>query len=296
MGQTGYRVQLLAPAHAGTLVSEVPTLEDPELHDHYLSSLQCLRAQAYLEDGAIEPWQIDNRGRFWMDGDEESWHFLLVNDANRAIACLRLLLHENTISFDQLRLTRSHLANDPVWGAKLRTAVEADLVEARQQNIGYAELGGWAIDADYRCTKAALETLLASYAWGQIVGDCLSSCTATVRHRSAMILRRLGGKSLTANGEIIPSYHDPHYGCQMEILRFDSRDIDNRFVRLVRETRQQLESSTVIRTCSSPVAELKEQLSIRRSLLALGEATRQRTRTVRQEDFAPAPERTRTPS
>ncbi len=166
-------------------------------------------------------------------------------------------MHANTVSFDQLRLTHSHLAKDPVWGAKLRAAVEADLDEARRQNIGYAELGGWAIDADYRCTKAALETLVASYAWGQMVGDCLSSCTATIRHRSAMILRRLGGKSLAVNGEIIPAYNDPHYGCQMEILRFDSREIDSRFVKLVEETREQLEASTVIRPCATPVDELE---------------------------------------
>jgi hypothetical protein len=228
-----------------------------------------------------------------MEGDEESWHFLLVNEDDQVIACLRLLLHANTVSFDKLRLTHSHLANDLVWGDKLRAAVEADLAEARRQNIGYAELGGWAINADYRCTKAALQTLVASYAWGQMVGDCLSSCTATIRHRSAMILRRLGGQSLAVNGEIIPSYNDPHYGCQMEILRFDSREIDSRFIKLVEETRQQLEASTVIRPSAAQVDELKEQLSISQSLLALGEATRWNTRPVKQGDFAAAPERTR---
>ena len=293
MGQTGYRVQLLAPAHAGALTPHVSTQEDAGLHNHYLCSLQRLRGQAYLEDGAIEPWELDGSGRFRMEGDEESWHFLLVNEDERVIACLRLLLHANTISFDQLRLTHSYLAKDPVWSGKLRASVEADLAEARRQNIGYAELGGWAIDADYRCTKAALQTLVASYAWGQMVGHCLSSCTATIRHRSAMILRRLGGKSLTINGEIIPTYNDPHYGCQMEILRFDSREIDSRFVNLVEETREQLEASIVIRPCATPFDELQEQLSMNRSLLALGEATRRNTRPVRQGDFIAAPERTR---
>ncbi len=91
MGQTGYRVQLLAPAHAGALTPRVSTQENADLHSHYLSSLQRLRAQAYLEDGAIEPWQVDGSGRFRMEGDEESWHFLLVNEDDQVIACLRLL-------------------------------------------------------------------------------------------------------------------------------------------------------------------------------------------------------------
>ncbi len=275
MGQTGYRVQLLAPAQAGPLVSNASISADAELHLHYLSSLQRLRAQAYLEDGAIEPWQIDGNGRFWMDGDEESWHFLLVDEQENAVACLRLFLHENTVSVDRLRLMHSSIAKDPVWGAKLRVAVEEELAEARRAKIGYAELGGWAIAAGYRCTKAAVETLLASYAWGQMVGGCISSCTATIRHRSATILRRIGGKSLCANSETIPPYSDPQYGCLMEILRFDSREVDTRFVKLVEETRRKLEVSTVIRPGLSGAEEITEQMSVGNSLLALGAATRQ---------------------
>jgi len=289
MGQTGYRVQLLAPAEAGRVVSNASISADGELHQHYLSSLQRLRAQVYLEDGAIHPWQLDHYGRFWMDGDEKSWHFLLVNAQERAVACLRLFLHENTVSFDQLRLTHSSVAKDPVWGTKLRVAVEKELVEARRANIGYAELGGWAIDPEYRCTKAALETLIASYAWGQMIGNCLSSCTATVRHRSATILRRIGGESLIANGEAIPPYIDPQYGCLMEILRFDSRDINARFAKLVEETRQKLEACTVIRPGLSGAEELAEQLSVGRSLLALGSATRKSIQSLDEAGIRPDP-------
>ena len=290
MGQTGYRVQLLAPAEAGRLVSSTSIASDAELHRHYLSSLQRLRAQAYLDDGAIQPWQVDQNGRFWMDGDEESWHFLLVDEEERAVACLRLFLHENTVPFEQLRLNHCSLAKDPVWSVKLRAAVEEDLAEARRANIGYAELGGWAIAAEYRCTKAALETLVASYAWGQMIGNCLSSCTATSRHRSATILRRIGGKSLSANGEVIPPYSDPQYGCLMEILRFDSRDIDTRFAKLVEETRSKLEASTVVRPGVSATEELTEQLSVGQSLLALGAATRQRAYCINGVQVRPASE------
>lgn len=291
MGQTGYRVQLLAPAQAGRLVSDASISADAEFHGHYLSSLQRLRAQTYLEDGAIERCQVDQNGCFRMDGDDESWHFLLVNDQEDVIACLRLFLHENTISFDQLRLTHSAIAKDPLWSTKLRRAVEQELYAARQADIGYAELGGWAIASEYRSTKAALETLLASYAWGQMIGDCLSSCTATVRHRSAAILRRIGGQSLSIDGEVIPPYADPQYGCMMEILRFDSREIDSRFSKLVAETRQKLEASVIIRPGLSTAEELSEEISVRQSLVALGAATRKRAHSFDNSPVLPDSER-----
>jgi hypothetical protein len=274
MGHNGYRVQLLAPAKAGRLVSGTVISDDADLYRHLLSSLQRLRADSYLEDGAIEPWQIDDQGRFSMEGDESSWHFLLMDGQDEPIACLRLLLHSNTVRFEQLRLTHASIANDPFWSVKLRAAVEADLAEARRAGIGYAELGGWAIAADHRCTKAALETLLASYAWGQMIGGCLSSCTATVRHRSAMILRRIGGQSLSFDGEVIPAYTDPQYGCLMEVLRFDSRVVDSRFAQLVGQMRERLESSIVIREARSVSEEVSAEFSFGQSLLALGAATR----------------------
>lgn len=274
MGQHGYRVQLLAPAKAGRAVASTVISEDTELYRHYLSALQRLRGHSYLEDGAIEPWQIDDQGRFWMDGDEASWHFLLIDGQDEPIACLRLLLHSNTVRFEQLRLTHSSIASDPLWSVKLRAAVEADLAEARRAGMGYAELGGWAIAAEHRCTKAALETLLASYAWGQMIGGCLSSCTATVRHRSAMILRRIGGQSLSFDGEVIPPYTDPQYGCLMEVLRFDSRVVDGRFAQLVRQMRDKLEASTVIRAGRSAAEEVSDEFFFGQSLLALDAATR----------------------
>ena len=47
--------------------------------------------------------------------------------------------------------------------------------------------------------------------------------TATFRHSSAPILRRIGLSSLVAGGEELPPYYDPNYGCRMEVLQFDSR-------------------------------------------------------------------------
>jgi hypothetical protein len=37
------------------------------------------------------------------------------------------------------------------------------------------------------------------------------------------MLRRIGLESLCADGAELPPYYDEQYGCQMEVLRFDSR-------------------------------------------------------------------------
>jgi hypothetical protein len=58
---------------------------------------------------------------------------------------------------------------------------------------------------------------------GRIAGGALGITTATVRHSSSTILRRLGGSHLAAAGQTVPAYFDPRYNCEMELLRFDSR-------------------------------------------------------------------------
>jgi hypothetical protein len=64
---------------------------------------------------------------------------------------------------------------------------------------------------------------LAAYSLGRIFGGALGITTATVRHSSSTILRRLGGSHLEVDGSRVPPYYDPQYKCEMELLKFDSR-------------------------------------------------------------------------
>lgn len=160
-------------------------------------------------------------GRYSIERDEECWHFLLIDDRDEVAACVRHLLHPNTITFCDLLLRRSALAQDPVWGKRLRAAVGADLDEARAHQLWYAELGGWALAKEYRGTTAALKILLASYAWGRLMGGCHCSCTATKKNNSASLLRRIGGVSLKTDSIELPPYEEPLYGSTMEMSRFD---------------------------------------------------------------------------
>lgn len=239
-----YRFQLLAPlgADADSFGRSVP---DEQLYSHYLSGMQRLRARAYLKDGAIQPWEVDDDGRFPMPGDRRSWHFLLTADTE-VVGCARYLVHPSTVAFEQLRIAHSALAQHPEWRERVRYAVEADLRRAREQNFGYVEIGGWALAEEWRGTTAALEILVASYALAHLWGGSLGACMATVRHSSSSILRRIGGSSFHFAGEPLPAYEDPQYGCQMELLRFDSRTPAERFTPLINQLKRKLRNSVAI--------------------------------------------------
>jgi len=246
MGQN-YRFQLLAPPHARNGSAFGRTKSNDQAYRRYLASAQKLRGNVYLKDGAIQPWELDDEGRFHMRGDEQSWHFLLIDDSDEVIGCARYLVHANTVSYEKLRICHSALAKDPQWRDKVRLAVEEDLRLARTEDFSYVEIGGWALSEEWRNTKAALEILVASYALAHLWGGCVGSCTATVRHGSSSILRRIGGSSLYAAGQPLPPYEDPQYGCFMELLRFDSRSPAQRFLPLINQLRSKLSGATAIR-------------------------------------------------
>jgi hypothetical protein len=75
---------------------------------------------------------------------------------------------------------------------------------------------------EWRRTTQAATTALSTYALAETLGGCIGITTATVRHCSSRILRKLGGRSLECGDQLLPSYFDAQYGCEMELLRFDS--------------------------------------------------------------------------
>lgn len=243
---SNYRFQLLAPAHALSDAAFGRSKSNEQLYRQHLASMQTLRGRVYLSDGAIQPCELDEQGRFHMRGDEQNWHFLLLDDQEQTIGCARYLVHPNTVPFENLRVSHSPLVRDRTWGEKLREAVEADLQRAREENLSYVEIGGWALCERWRGTRAALEILVASFALGQLWGGSLGSCMATVRHQSSSILRRIGGCSFHAAGEAIPAYEDPCYGCTMELLRFDSRSPAKRFLPIINQLKTKVANTPAV--------------------------------------------------
>ena len=158
---------------------------------------------------------------------------LFLNGAGRVSACMWYRDLGLTPSIDEMRVSSTPLAEVDDWRGKLTRAVEHELARARRLGLAFSEIGGWAVAAESRCTSEGLLLALGAYSLAQLLGGALGMTTATVRHASSSILRRLGGSSLEADGEPIPSYYDPKYRCVMELLRFDSRQPNTKYARIV---------------------------------------------------------------
>jgi hypothetical protein len=196
---------------------------DLRRHDSLVAEMQRFRGRVYCEDGAIQRSDLKADGRHKLAVDERSWHVLSVDRDGRVCACLRYLDESQAAGFDDLWIRHAALTQLPRLGEKFRGAVESGLRTARRIGMGFGEVGGWAVAQAHRCTMEPLRIILATYGLLRLLGGVLGVATATFRHDSAPILRRIGLKSLVAGGEELPPYYDPHYGCQMEVLQFDSR-------------------------------------------------------------------------
>ncbi|HUK35188.1 MAG TPA: hypothetical protein VLV86_14820 [Vicinamibacterales bacterium] len=204
---------------------------DSRRYNAVLGDLQRLRGSVYVDDGAISLADLTDDGRHDTAEDHKSWHLVMVDERRSIRGCIWYLEHSEP-RFEELRVSRSPLAQDPRQAAQLRSAVEREIASARREGIGYAEVGGWAVSKDSQMTDCLL-LILGTYALSQILGGAYVLATATVRHSSAAILRRLGGSPISGEGSDIASYFDPHYGCEMELLRFDTRYPARKFVGLV---------------------------------------------------------------
>jgi len=194
---------------------------DRTYHDALLGSAQRLRAAAYIENGAVGPEQLTCDGRFVQEFDRDAWHLVTVEADGRVSACARYALHENTVRFTELGVSRSALAQSEVWGHKLRAAVEEELHTARRRSFRYAEVGGWAIETALRCTTEAVRMMLAFYALSEWFGGVLGIGTAK-RLCSAPVLKRIGGWPMSYAGCDLPAYYEPQYRDELEVIRFDS--------------------------------------------------------------------------
>jgi hypothetical protein len=205
-----------------------------------------MRGSVYLEDGAVSRQQLSADGLHQTAEDDRSWHLLFVNAEHRVTACIWYLQHAFDASFDDLRVRHSPLAWMTEWRDKLWHAVESELAEARAAGLRYAEIGGWAVTKENRGSADGVLLALAAFSLGRILGGALGMTTATVRHSSSTILRRLGGTHLRSGLTEIPPYFDPKYGCDIELLRFDSRQPSPRYAGVIDALRQHMPHVSVV--------------------------------------------------
>jgi hypothetical protein len=239
------RFVLLAPDRRFTN-SFTKSSVDPSLHQRLLTDAQKLRGRIYLEDGAIHAARLSADGRHVQSVDQNSWHLLTLDEQGRVAACTRYLSHANTVSFSELTVSSSGMAQSEDWGRAFRSAIEAELRVARKRQCSYVEMGGWVISEALRCTTEAVRMVLTSYGLARMLGGALGISTVTTRHGSSSVLRRIGGGSLWSRGAELPPYFDPQYNCEMEILRFDSERPSPRYGTWIDDCRSYLETAPVI--------------------------------------------------
>jgi len=245
---------LLAPPMSRAPVNFDCVHTDSLRHGFLLAEAQRLRGNIYLRDGAISPHHLSSDGRLVHSHDETSWQLLVMNNEGKVSGCARYSPQDHDLQFSQLGIARSALARSRNWGHRLRQAVEAKRAEARKRGFGYAELGGWALLEENRHRGAALRISLNVYGLMKLLGGALATTTATFRHRSSTILRKMGGYGLLNGGEELPSYYDPQYECEMEILGFDSDRPNPKYHGWIQECHRRLKGLTVV--CSGlPPAE-----------------------------------------
>jgi hypothetical protein len=236
---------LLAPPRARVPASFTSVLHDPRQHASLLRQAQMLRGSVYLEDGAIDRPHLVN-GRHIVNSDAKSWHLLVMDEAQQVCGCTRYHHHPASVEFSGLTAAESSLASCSEWGHRVRSAVEDELALSRSLDLPFVEIGGWALAHEIRGSVEALRMVLAAYAFFRTLGGAVGLATATVRHSSASILRRIGGRPLQHKGVTVPSYQDPQYSCSMEMLRFYSWAPNPRYDCWIREIGTEIRSIPVI--------------------------------------------------
>lgn len=246
---SGYRRQFafLAPSDSNDSAFHNVAVS-PSRHHELLGEAQRLRGRAYTDLGALDRSQLLEDGRHIHPADDQSWHLLTLDESGRVAACLRYLAHPGDVSFSRLTISHSTLAKSATWGPKLRIAVEEELKEARHRGCSYVEMGGWAITESLRCTTEALRMIVTAYALAQQSGGALGITNANLRSCSASILRRIGGRKLTAEGVELPSYSETEYNSiELEILGFDSLAPNPRYKKWMKECQSNVRDVPVIR-------------------------------------------------
>lgn len=234
------RLVLLAPVGAAAPSGFRNVSADSYRRLRLLSSTQRLRGSVYVADGAISVSQLTADGRHEQESDSSAWHVLSVDSDGQVQGCARYRPYDATATFSQLQARNAAIGKSPEWALAFRMAIAAEMRRARENALAFVEVGGWALSPQTRCCTDALKTALATFALSRLLGGCVGITTATTRHSSSSILRRIGGRSLSVGEVELPKFYDPQYGCDMEILRFEASQTNQKYEPIVRELMAEL--------------------------------------------------------
>jgi hypothetical protein len=209
----------------------------PSIAEHCdaFSEVQRFRGRVYVADKAIPASALDEKGRHSQDFDFENYHLCLQNLEDRIVGCLRLRLHEPTNEIPDLRLHELIKRMNPDLAESCHRALTSLFESSRRDNVRFCEVGGWAIDEELRHHRISTLLPIAGWSFYQIMGNAIVVVSATTRHHSSAILKRLGGFPLMDGDKQLPSFMDDFHGCEMELVGFDSRRPHPKYEKLVAE-------------------------------------------------------------
>jgi hypothetical protein len=243
-----HRLMFLAPATSSKLNDFNRVETDKPLFHARLGETQRLRDSVYQRLGAAAPSVSAEARRAQID--QESWHLLALDDTGQVCGCMRYHEHLGETGFSHLHLSQSVLAQCSRWGSPLKRAVEAELNLARLLDLPYVEVGGWALLESLHGTGLAVAMALVMYALSRRLGGAMGITTANNANCAASLLRRIGGRCLESEDGKFPSYHDPHYRCEIEILRFYSWSPNPRYAGHIEDLEAEVLRMPVL-TCGS---------------------------------------------
>lgn len=233
------RFVILAPEMEHNDVADLRVTTDSKRHEELLKRVQRVRGSA-LREYVPDMKDLTRDGRHVQAADPKSWHVLLTDTHGTVRGCARYRPVSGDVA--GLGAINSTLAKSRRFGSTLIRAVEDHVNSARAANVGYGEAGGWVLSPSLRCSTAAVNIALMTFALAERLGGGMGITTATVRHHSASILQRLGGQTLAG----LPPYYEPKFGCVIQILGFDMKSLARQFARKLSEARAHLDSTEVL--------------------------------------------------
>src|SRR5580658_478421 len=170
------RFVLLAPAQRVVAASFARVQCNSSRYQDLLFGMQKLRGRVYLEDGAIQPSQLEC-GRHSLGIDDDSWHLLILDADQEVRGCIRCREYSASVNSRELTISHSALARSFEWRRPLENAVQTELALARRLGCRVVEIGGLALDRDIRGTSEALRMALGIYALCQQLGGAVGLST-----------------------------------------------------------------------------------------------------------------------
>lgn len=232
-------------------------LADEEVYTDTIDDIQRFRGYVYVQDKAIPSSALDEQGRHNSEYDYYAWHIILRDRRQELCGAIRVGVvpyEEGGKPPDTLQILQ-YLARLPSERKDpMEEAVRQFLNTCHTLQPNICEPGAWAVAEDVR--KGRLAPVLAASIWSLLraVGGAAGVATATTRHQSADILRKMGGFELFRNGEALPPFYDPFHNCLIEIVGFDSGYLNPRLEATVAEVEAYINDLPII-TRPAPVSE-----------------------------------------